>query len=199
MVDFKLFGVKFSVSIGFLCLITFMLYVDKTGYMLPTLEAVLLHEAGHIFALMGLKEPPEKVVLRVGSIALCGRYNLSYKNTAVMLISGPLINFAAAFLYLLLYKFLEKEMFLIKGLIMLLVGGFNLLPVSGLDGGELAAFFLSKFLKSSTATRVQKGVSLVFCLFALLLGIFVFLRSKKNPSLILFAIYLLICSFKNGE
>ena len=199
MVDFKLFGVKFSVSIGFLCVITIMLYLDKTGYMMPTLEAVLLHETGHILALKILKQPPDRVELKIGSIALNGRYNLNNMGTAIMLFSGPMANFTASLLLFSGYKYCGKEVLLVNCIIMLIVGIYNLLPITGLDGGELTALFLIRIFGENVGRKTQKTIGIIFSCLLLLFGAFVCLDSKKNPSLLLFAIYLLVCSLKSKD
>ena len=103
MARFKLFGINFLVGVDFLCLITFMLYVDKTGYMTPCLLAVFVHEMGHILALKCLRTPPDRVEFKIGTIEVKGRFVLSNKNSAVMLLFGPLTNFIMALLFLLLY------------------------------------------------------------------------------------------------
>lgn len=199
MARFKLFGINFLVGVDFLCLITFMLYVDKTGYMTPCLLAVFVHEMGHILALKCLRTPPDRVELKIGTIEVKGRFVLSNKNSAVMLLFGPLTNFIMALLFLLLYSILKGERFVVFGIIMALVGLFNLLPVTGTDGGELTAIFLSLFLKTKTQRVVRTVISALFCFLLFCCGGFIFIKSKRNPSMLLLAIYLVVCTFKNNK
>lgn len=197
MVSFKVFGINSSVSIGFLCIITLLMYCDKTGYMPTALFAAMIHEAGHIASLKMLKSPPQRVVFKIGTISLEGRYNLTQKGRLFMIFSGPLANLFTALVYLGLFYVFGSNRLLELFVIMLIFCVFNLLPVTGLDGGEITAIFLCKNLKYKTAKFCSKAISITFCLLGLALGGFVFLRSGKNPSLLLLFIYLLVCTFKN--
>jgi len=197
MVDFKVFGIKFSVSVGLLCVMAFMLYVDKTGYMPTTLLGVLLHEVGHIAALKIFGCTPECVELKIGAISLCGRYNLNTGKTAFMLFAGPIFNLLAAAICFSAFKYFGGQRHLENSVIMFFLGLFNLLPITGLDGGEITVLVFSIFFESLKAKRISKAVSFSFCVLLFILGVFLFLCYKENPSLLLFAIYLLICTFKN--
>ena len=48
---FTFLGTKIYVSFFFTAAITVMLATDRTGYMLPTLFAVIIHEAAHLFVM----------------------------------------------------------------------------------------------------------------------------------------------------
>lgn len=196
MIDFRLFGIKFSVSMGFMCVITLSLYIDKTGLMLPTLEAVLLHEMGHILALKLMKAPPQTVSLKIGSIALSGRYILTVKKEILMLFMGPLANILAALFLFLGYKYSLQISLLNRSLIMLIVGIFNLLPIMGLDGGDIVGAVLQKNLKLKTAQILMKAISVICVLCLFMFGVYVLCKNKSNPSLLLLSIYLLLCTFK---
>lgn len=192
MIDFTIFGIKFKVSVGFLGLICLMLYIDKSGLILPVIFAVILHEAGHLFALLLLKCKPERVELKVGAVGIFGDFLLKPKGEFIMFLSGSLVNIFCFSVLYIIYVFLKNPQILNYSLVMLVVGVMNLLPVIGLDGGSLMKIFLSSFLKISTASNITLVFSVVTSIAITVLGISIFLNTKTNPSLVLLGIYLLL-------
>ena len=196
MVNFTVFGIDLGISVGFVAVITFMLYVDRTGLMLPTLEAVLSHEAGHIIMLMAFGFRPKRIRLQLGTVAVDGKYFLNPIKEGIMLFAGPLLNIIFFCFLFMGYKYCSNISLLNRSLVMLVVGIINLLPIKGLDGGGILSLILEGHFKLSTAVILEKTVSLIFVLLVFALGVYVFITSGQNPSLIIFAIYLFVCSYK---
>lgn len=196
MVEQKLFGITFGVSIGFMSLLTFMLYVDKTGLMLPTFFATLLHEWGHIIMLLSYRCKIDKILFKVGSVAVEGNFVLPTVKECIMLLAGPGINFLFFAICYALFLATNGMIYLNFGLVSLVVGAVNLLPVYGLDGGNLLIIFITRFLSEKNARLVLKFVGFVCCALIILFGIYIFVLQKKNPTVVIFGIYLLICTFK---
>ena len=192
MIDFIIFGIKFRVSLGFLGLICLMLYIDKSGLILPVIFAVILHEAGHLLALLLLKCKPERVELKVGAVGILGKFPLKPKGEFIMFLSGSSVNIFCFSVLYIIYCFSKNPQILNYSLVMLVVGVMNLLPVIGLDGGSLIKIFLSSFLKISTAKRITVVFSIVTSIAITVLGINIFLNTKTNPSLVLLGIYLFL-------
>ena len=92
MIKFTIFGINLSVSVAFFGIYTLMIYIDKTGLMLPTTLATILHEAGHIIALSVFKSKPKSIVLKVGTVGVSGCFLLSNKKETLMLLAGPLLS-----------------------------------------------------------------------------------------------------------
>lgn len=197
MVSFNLFGIKITVSVGFLSVITFMLYLDKTGLMVWCLCAVTAHELGHIVTLKLLKASPEIIVIKVGTIGVNGNYNLRLSGEALMLLMGPVINFLLSFLFYACYLLCENTEILNLSLVMLIFGIYNLLPINGLDGGSLLQIALSEIITEENVSAVTKAISIIFSLILFVLGTFIWLKFKNNPSLLLLSVYLLVCSLKS--
>ena len=130
MITFKIFGINLSISIAFMGVYTLMLYIDKTGLMLPTLLATIIHEAGHFAALLVFKSKPQRIILRVGAIGISGRFLLSPLKEITMLIMGPFFNIVLFFCFYWVYNLFGFITFLNMSLVMLVVGVFNLLPYS---------------------------------------------------------------------
>ena len=192
MINLTVLGINFGVSVGFVGILSLMLYVDRVGLMLPTMLAVILHEFGHLIALLAFKERPQRVELRVGTVAIIGNFALTSKSQIMMLLAGSGFNFILfAILYFMF--FISKAAYLLNfSLVMLVVGILNLLPIMGLDGGEILKIILLKFLKSKNANTVVLLFSLVTTSLIIMLGFYVLTDTKSNISLIIFGIYLFL-------
>lgn len=192
MIKFNIFGINFLLSIGFFGVVTLMLYIDKTGLMLPTITAIVLHEVGHIIALSIFKSKPERVILRVGAVGISGRFLLTAKNEIIMLLAGPLVNVILFFAFFFFYFVFGNITILNFALVMLVMGIFNLLPIIGLDGGEILKIILGRYLSFSVANLLLIIVSLITIFLILALGFLVLADTKSNISLILMALYLFL-------
>lgn len=192
MISFKIFGINLAVSVGFVGLICLMLYVDRVGLMLPTILSVTLHETGHLIALLIFKSKPQRVEFKVGAVAIIGKFTLTSNQQFIMLFAGSSLNFFLFAALYCFYHFFKIPCFLNFSLVELVVGVLNLLPVMGLDGGEILNLVLLKLFKSRFANAVVFVVSVVTVLFIILFGFYVLNDTKSNISLIIFGIYLFL-------
>ncbi|MBQ5765036.1 MAG: site-2 protease family protein [Clostridia bacterium] len=192
MLDFRLFGIRFSVSVGFLGLLCLMLYIDKSGLMLPTLLSTLFHEFGHLLSLLMLNLKPKGVVFKVGAISIIGSFALNTRGELFLNLAGPILNFLLFFIFFGCYLILGTAFTRDFALINLVLGVFNLLPVTGLDGGSIVSILLLKILKPLTANTVCIIISAITILLIFILGVNVFYTTKTNPSLILLSLYLVL-------
>ena len=192
MLDFRLFGIRFSVSVGFFGLLCLMLYIDKTGLMLPTLLSTLFHEFGHLLSLLMLNLKPKGVVFKVGAISIIGSFALNTRGELFLNLAGPILNFLLFFIFFGCYLILGTAFTRDFALINLVLGVFNLLPVTGLDGGSIVSILLLKILKPLTANTVCIIISAITILLIFILGVNVFYTTKTNPSLILLSLYLVL-------
>ena len=190
MIRFKIFGINFAVSVGFVGLICLMLYVDRVGLMLPTMLAITLHEAGHLIALLVFKSKPQSVELKVGAVAIVGNFTLSSNQRLIMLASGSGFNFLLFITFYFFYCFLKSSCLLNFSLVELVIGALNFLPVTGLDGGEILHLILLKFFKYKVVNAVAFVISLVTVFIIISFGFCVLTDTKSNISLIIFGIYL---------
>jgi Zn-dependent protease len=168
-----------------------MLYVDKTGLMLPTAMAIILHEAGHIIGLWVFKSKPERINLRVGAVGISGRFWLNSKQEIVMLFMGPFLNILLFICLFSVFAVLKQVFCLKLAFVMLVVGIFNLLPIIGLDGGDILKIILTGRIKNKTVNHILYLVSIITIFVIVVCGFFVLLDTKSNISLILMGIYLL--------
>ncbi len=192
MIHFNFLGIKFGVTVGFFGIICLMLYIDKSGLMLPTLLATIIHEFGHLLALLLLKHKPQKVILKVGAVLIVGNFNLTPLGELVLNLAGPFINLILFLIFWYTCHPYNIPFITNFALINLVLGVFNLLPVTGLDGGSILYLLLSKKLNHNTLNLTCLLTSLGTAVFILFFGVKVFINTKTNPSLILLGLYLIL-------
>ena len=174
----------------FLLLALFILFGQSS--LLPLIFlAALAHEFGHLLAIWGFGGTVRSVSISfLGAKIEYSRGRQSYIAEAVVALAGPICNLLVAYLFAQ-FGTLGGDALFFSGA-NLLLGLFNLLPISSLDGGRALYFFCAKLFGIDTAETIGEKVS-TFCAAALFLfGIWVFLVSGWNLSLMLIAACLLI-------
>ena len=189
MIDFSVLKTRVSVSPLFFAVLTLVLLVDKTGVSGYAVLFSLLHELGHIFALLCTKTFPEAVVLTVFGIHIKLPGNLSTAKECLVLMAGFTVNFLLAFLF----HFFEKTVFEIVNLA---IGIFTALPLPSTDGGTVLKTFLENYLpqKAKKTFEIISVISVfifsfVFILFSVL---------TKNYFIFIAVIYMIFCTIKTA-
>ena len=131
---FKLLGTEIYISFLFAAVITLMLACDRTGLVLPTLFAVFVHEIGHLFAMWLLECGPKRIKLIPTSVQITAPITKRYRNDILIALFGPLVNFLFTFIFYLNFMLFKNELSFYYAGLNLIIGLFNSLPVSGLDG-----------------------------------------------------------------
>lgn len=191
---FKLFGTEIYVSFLFAAVITLMLATDRTGLVIPTFFAVLVHEIGHLFAMWLLDCRPKSIRLIPASVQIVRGFSSRPYGETVVAVCGPAANMAVFLSLLINYYLCDSRNSLIFALLNLIICIFNLLPVSGLDGGTLLYSALSKTMDSHRAQLVVKIVTAFMAISVFIVGIYMCINEKFNFSVFIVALYLLICS-----
>ncbi len=189
---FKLFGTEIYLSFLFLAFLTVMLATDKTGFMLPTLFAVLMHECGHLFIMWVLDCSPKRIKLIPASVQIVNSFSKGYKNDILIALSGPCVNLL--FFGVLYYNYLcfKNEFTLYFALLNLLIGVFNLLPVKGLDGGTVLFSCLCRLTDVNKAVLIVRLITVIVALAVIITAVLLSIGGKLNVSLYIIGIYLLI-------
>jgi len=124
-----------TVSPLFFVVLFWSVFTGRSGAFLICLLALLLHEMGHIFMILMMRE--KIAIFRIipfgFSCRLKNQSKISAEKMRKILIAGPATNFFVAGLFFLW----TKEFAVIN----VLLGMFNLLPVGELDGGRLFQLF----------------------------------------------------------
>jgi len=70
---------------------------------------------------------------------------------------------------------------------------FNLLPVSGLDGGTILTIIISKFTDVYKAESIVRLVTVGFAFIAFVFGVYLWVSDTVNISVFIVAVYLAVC------
>ena len=127
----KINRIKIRISGGFVLTASLFWFFDTDGYLIYTLVAALVHEAGHIAAVYLYGGSIKR--LRAFLCGLCIEYDnvLTPAGEAVITLAGPIMNFIFAFIA---YTCLGSNSI---SAISLAQGVFNMLPIREMDGGRI--------------------------------------------------------------
>lgn len=189
--SFRIFGVNFEFSVPFAVMLAFLLVTDSTGLMSASLFAVVMHELGHLVAMLFTKCLPTRIKCGLGGILISGNSYCTQKQTVLISLSGPLMNLLLTAVMLGLGLAFDSYILCVFAAVQFLVGTVNLLPIDGLDGGDiLKNIFLSTNIKN--VGFVCSLVSIVTACAVFVSGLAVAVKNVSNPSLLLLGIYLII-------
>ena len=191
---FKLLGTEVYISFLFMAVITLMLAFDKTGLILPTLVAVLLHEMGHLFIMWVKGTSPKRIKLIPASVQITNSFGGGYRSDIIVALAGPVVNIL--FFGVLYYNYLcyHNQGTLYFALLNLLIGAYNLMPVIGLDGGTVLYCVLCNFVDVNKAELALKLVSFFIGMTVNIAAVTLHLSGRLNLSLYIMGIYILVTS-----
>ncbi len=189
---FKIFGTQINVTFLFAAFICFTVFIDKSGYILYMISAVVLHEAAHLFTMKIVGCNPKEVWLIPTSVRIVRGITVKESHEIAISLSGPLINILFFFIFYIVFLLSGSEEALNFSVINLLIGVFNLLPVNGLDGGIILKKLLEKITSPDKARLTVKLLTVIFSLLIIFFGIKTFTDSSYNFTPIVLGIYLLL-------
>ncbi len=191
---FKFFGTEVYVSFLFCAVVCFMLAVDRTGLMVPTLFAVFIHETGHLLAMWAADCQPRAIRLIPTSVQIVRSFSVKKCGEIAITVCGPAANLVIFGVLFANYFIFKSEQSLTFAILNLVIAIFNLLPVQGLDGGTLLAFFISRFTDIYKAESIVRIITIIFAFLTFLLGVYLWVSGTVNISVFIVAIYLAVCS-----
>lgn len=168
-----------------------MIAFDRTGYILPLLFAVLMHEGGHLAAMWILDCAPKRVRLVPASVEITAKMTASHKNEIAVALCGPLVNIILFITFGLNYLVYKRSLSLICCLINLLIAAFNLLPVRGLDGGTVLFTLISR-KSPEKAGLVMRIINLSLAAVFIVTAVYLCFNGKFNISLFITGLYLIV-------
>lgn len=162
MLKFNICGLNICVTFGFLFTVSILILTDSPSVRLSAVTACIIHELGHCLTAVILSVKLNSLKLWAGgaNIELKSKI-ISYKKELAVLISGPAFNLLFSAVYML-------EGMRDTANIHLMLGFFNLLPFSSLDGGGIIRDFFN--YNEKNGLLIQKTA-------AVLLGVFIILLS----------------------
>jgi Zn-dependent protease len=192
MIELHLGKTLFRFRFGFFAAVAllFLFYEGKTA--LWSLYACILHEAGHLAAMYFCGVPVRCVMLYFAGIRIDTKHPQDFFPPArevFILAAGVAVNFAV---FLLLFPFRENENAALFSAINLVIGLFNLLPLTSFDGGRLITASLNAFCDPENAERLaafRRNTDIV--LIPAAAAVF-FILGNRNVSLYATLIYFMI-------
>lgn len=190
---FRLLGTEFYVSFLFAAVITAMIDFDRTGYILPLLFAIVMHELGHLTVMWLLDCAPKRVRLVPASVEITAKFTASDKNEIAVALCGPAVNIILFLTFGFNYLAFHSELSLVCCLVNLLIGAFNLLPVIGLDGGTVL-FALLRRRTPQKACLIMRMINILLAAVLIVTAVCLWFKGKFNISLFIIGLYLIITS-----
>lgn len=181
----RLGPVRWRVSLLFPALVTVLLLCQPEGLALPCLLASLIHEGGHLLAMLLAGCPPESCTIGAfgARIVTDGRHQPGYGRQIAISLAGPGVNLlAAAGLWLAGCP----RAAVVHGVL----GMFNLLPAAALDGGQVLRCLLCLGTTPERAEWVLRAVSAAVLLPLAAGALYLLLSGRGNGSLLIVCLYL---------
>ncbi len=191
---FKLFGTEFYISFLFAAVITAMLAFDRTGFALPLIFAVVMHEGGHLLVMWILDCSPKRVRLVPAALEITAAFGCSRKKEIAVALAGPAVNLVLFFTLWFNFLAYKGEQTLIYALINLLICIFNMLPVTGLDGGTVLFSLLARRKTPERAALIMRVINLSLAAVLISAAVYLCFHGKVNISLFITALYLIVIS-----
>ncbi len=176
--------IKFELKFSFPAVLAVILLTDTEGTAFFCLLACGLHEMGHIAVMLLTGKPPEKISLYGGGIRLTGGLK-----TIPVIISGCSVNFLLFVIFWFLGKSYDFKLF---GMINLLTGIFNLMPIQPLDGYNLIEKLIIRIVPVEKVSFIMRITEITASLLAAPLIILFFLNGKMNFSSVIFLFYIFV-------
>lgn len=196
---FAIKNTQIELGFWFAFVVCFLLTCSDNTVIQLTVLFSLLHECGHLLSdcLFGVR--PQ--VIRFGmfgmTIVRAADLRLSYRQEICTALAGPAVNLFFCLLFLSAYGIKNNLLFLQCGIVNLYIFTFNAMPVFSLDGGRaLEAFLQSRLQNENQIIVIQKIVSLVCISVVMCLGFIILFSSKRNFTLLLISIYLIVTLFQ---
>lgn len=181
---------RVEVTGGFLLLMAWLNYCDAQSLLPAALSAAAAHELGHLTAIYVAGGQVSRLRLTAVGAELRLEGTLSYGRELLCALAGPLVNLLLAFGAARLGAVVFAGLNLVLGL-------FNLLPLSALDGGRALSCLTALLLGPESARRLLVCIDIVLTAVLLACGSAV-LGAGGSVTLLLVAVWVL-CAFLDGK
>jgi stage IV sporulation protein FB len=197
----NVFGVKVEITFLFVAFISFVLSLKAPSNVIMTITSSMLHESGHLLMMLILHNKPEKVRFELTGINIIRKQEISVstKNELLISLGGPIVNFFIVAICCVVLCFYNSNSIITFACINLILMTFNLLPVKKLDGGAVLYYLLYTKYDYQLCSKILNFTSIFFISLIFIWGIYIFIVSKYNFSLIIIAIFLVLAFFIDNE
>ncbi|MBR5559264.1 MAG: hypothetical protein IKU72_03370 [Oscillospiraceae bacterium] len=146
------------------------------------LASAVCHELGHLAAMAAAGCRPRCLHLSLMGAKLSGRGLPNLKRELFAIASGPAVNLLLALLFGLSAQYAPR----LFSAMNLVLGGFNLLPVQGMDGGRMLWLLAEHRWGYRRAKRICIAVAVVVLVLLLWWSVCLWKKHPRLPSLLLF-------------
>lgn len=189
MLEFAVCGVRCRLSLLFPALLTVLLLCQPNGPAVACILASLIHEGGHLLAMVLAGVPPEDCTLGAcGARIRVRACEVGYIQNILISLAGPLANVLSAGVLLGCHR-------LVPAVAHFTLAAVNLLPSAALDGGQILRCGLCLLGMERLADRVVQAFSAVALLVLATIGFYLLLQGLGNVSLLLVCGYLAALTF----
>ncbi len=178
------------------CLImAFLLMLNPPDYVALVLLAALLHEVGHLTAALILKVPIRDFYAAPFGFKLTFDFSgASYIRECAVAAAGACANFITAAAVLPFVHGSRRMLFFT--IVSAACGVFNLLPLTGCDGGVMLSSLLHRRLSADIAYMACRTVSVIFSLVLWCAAVYLQIKAGGNMTLLIMSVYLLVLVLK---
>ena len=191
---FKFFGTEIYISFLFAATLSFMLAIDRTGLVIPTFFAVFIHETGHLLAMWASDCQPKSIRLIPSSVQIVQHFNVRPQQQALITLCGPVANIVVFLALFINFCAFKSDISLRFGILNLITAVFNLMPVSGLDGGTLLTLAIARHTDIYKAEGIVRIITAVFAFLIFIAGVYLWVSGTVNISVFIVSLYLGLCS-----
>lgn len=189
--------IKFKLNPLFFAVFCVFCYFESLPVTALIYLSAILHELGHFAAARFLKVRPTSFsVVPFGMRIELDFSKISYKNQAVIALTGPLFNLIVWALSLIVARVSYHPLISFFAAANFFLALLNLVPAYPLDGGRITESLLLLKFEISAAKKVSEAVTLVFLLLLLSSGVYLLVSSGYNFSLILISLVFLAMLLK---
>lgn len=188
MLEWRVGGIRCRLSLLFPALVTVLLLRQPDGLAISCLLASLIHEGGHLVAMVAVGVPPHRCTIGAFGVRLDLDNSLvGYGKNLWICLAGPLANGVAA---VLLFLWRNTEVAVVH----LVLAGLNLLPAASLDGGELLRCCAGLMGLGALADTALRFVSAMVLLPLATLSFWLYIN-ESNATLLIVSAYLVTLVF----
>lgn len=193
----NLFGIKTEIGFLFTASIAFLLVFNVNDVIRLSVLFSLIHELGHLIAIMLCKEKPERISFGPFGMTIVRENDITqdYQKEFLTAIAGPVTNFLTALVFFLINTKYQNELLLKIIFVNLIIGSFNIMPVFALDGGRALESLLKLYFEEETSERILKTVSFVTLVIMMGFGFYILLSTTYNFTFLAISIYLTVMLF----
>ncbi len=186
--------IKFDFT--FFAVIALLIFIDTSGTAMLSLIASLLHETGHLVAILLCRAELQSIVFYGGGICIRSDLELLCFSKRLFIVSaGCMINLLISIIGFVFFQ--RSDAFLIFATVNGIICVFNLIPVGYFDGAEILDIIFSRLLSLRKKEILKKVIGIFFSVIVTLVIIFYcfFLKGTVSLSFLFVVLYLILAQF----